>query len=129
MTDMLTLGEGTVLVRRSDGIATITLDRPDVLNSISHDMWHGLLDAFRAVADEPSDRCVVLRGSGTAFCSGADLTDAAEGRGAAGVGRSNIDNMRKIARGLPGAARASQARRVGGARRRRGGGVQPGARC
>lgn len=93
----MTLGEGTVLLARSDGVATITLDRPDVLNAINHDMWHGLLDAFRRVTDDPGDRCVVLRGAGTAFCSGADLTDAAEGRGAAGTGRSDIDNMRKIA--------------------------------
>ncbi len=97
MTDTLILGEGTVLLDRSAGIATITLNRPDVLNSINFEMWHGLLDAFRAVTDDPADRCVVVRGTGRAFCSGADLSDAAEDRGAAGVGRTHIDNMRKIA--------------------------------
>jgi enoyl-CoA hydratase/carnithine racemase len=97
MTDTLTLGEGTVLVDRADGVATITLNRPEILNSINFEMWHGLLEAFRAVTDEPTDRCVVVRGAGRAFCSGADLSDAAEGRGAAGVGRTHIDNMRKIA--------------------------------
>ncbi|MFZ4516811.1 MAG: enoyl-CoA hydratase/isomerase family protein [Microthrixaceae bacterium] len=97
MTETLTLGEGTVRLERADGIATITLDRPEVLNAINAEMWHGLLSAFRLVADEPEDRCVVLTGSGRAFCSGADLSDAAGGKGAAGMGRSNMDNMRKIA--------------------------------
>ena len=86
-----------MLLDRSAGIATITLNRPDVLNSINFEMWHGLLDVFRAVTDDPADRCVVVRGTGRAFCSGADLSDAAEDRGAAGVGRTHIDNMRKIA--------------------------------
>jgi 2-(1,2-epoxy-1,2-dihydrophenyl)acetyl-CoA isomerase len=97
MSDTLTLGEGTVRLHRADGIATITLDRPDVLNAIDHRMWGGLLEAFRTVTDEPRDRCVVLRGEGRAFCAGADLADAASGEGAAGVGRSTIDHMRKIA--------------------------------
>ena len=97
MTDTLALGEGTVLLDRADGIATITLNRPDVLNSIDQDMWGGLLEAFRSVTDEPADRCIVLRGTGRAFCSGADLSDAVQGRGAAGTNRSLMENMRKIA--------------------------------
>jgi len=91
------LGGGAVLLERSDGVATVTLNRPDVLNAIDHHMWNGLLEAFRSVADAPGDRCVVLRGAGRAFCSGADLSDAAAGVGAAGAGRSDIDNMRRIA--------------------------------
>jgi enoyl-CoA hydratase/carnithine racemase len=94
MSDPLGLGEGTVLLERDAGIATITLNRPDVLNAIDHDMWQGLLAAFRAVRDDPSDRCVVLRGSGRGFCAGADLTAPV---GAAGPGRTPVDDMRRIA--------------------------------
>jgi enoyl-CoA hydratase/carnithine racemase len=94
MSEPLRLGEGTVLLERASGIATITLHRPEVLNAIDHDMWQGLLDAFRAVREEPADRCVVLQGSGRAFCSGADLSSPV---GAAGPGRNPVDDMRRIA--------------------------------
>jgi 2-(1,2-epoxy-1,2-dihydrophenyl)acetyl-CoA isomerase len=97
MTETIELGEGTVLLERADGVATLTLDRPDVLNAVDGHMWQGLLAAFRMVADEPADRCLVLQGRGRAFCSGADLAAAATGFGAAGQGRSDVDNMRKIA--------------------------------
>jgi enoyl-CoA hydratase/carnithine racemase len=97
MTDTLTLGEGSVLLDRADGVATIPLNRPDVLNSIDTDMWIGLLEAFRMVTDDPADRAVVLRGAGRAFCAGADLAGAADGKGAAGEDRTLIDHMRKIA--------------------------------
>lgn len=97
MSERIELGAGTVLLERDDGVATLTLQRPDVLNAIDADMWQGLLDAFRTVAADPGDRCLVLRGAGRAFCSGADLASAATGRGAAGQGRTEIDNMRRIA--------------------------------
>jgi 2-(1,2-epoxy-1,2-dihydrophenyl)acetyl-CoA isomerase len=96
MTEPLTLGGGTVRLERADGIATVTLDRPEVLNAIDHRMWGGLLEAFHTVTDDPAVRSVVLAGEGRAFCAGADLSDAESGQGAAGPGRSMIDNMRKI---------------------------------
>ncbi len=95
--EQIVLGDGTVRLDRREGVATITLNRPEVLNAINADMWHGLLAAFRLVADDPADRCVVLAGEGRAFCSGADLSDSAGGRGAAGMGGSAVANMRKIA--------------------------------
>lgn len=97
MHDAQMLGGGTVRLERADGIATVTLNRPEVLNAIDGPMWSGLLDAFRAVTEEPADRCVVIRGEGRGFCAGADLSGAAAGEGAAGTDRPEIDHMRRIA--------------------------------
>jgi 2-(1,2-epoxy-1,2-dihydrophenyl)acetyl-CoA isomerase len=62
---------------REGHVATITLDRPQVLNAMSAVMFGEIGDAFSAAANDPEVRCVVLRGEGRGFCSGADLTDPA----------------------------------------------------
>lgn len=61
-----------------DAIATITLDRPDVLNALTVAMKGELLAAFRAVARDRSVRAVVLTGAGRAFCAGQDLKERLE---------------------------------------------------
>jgi enoyl-CoA hydratase/carnithine racemase len=61
-----------------DGIATITLHRPDRLNAFTTRMMHELIDAFdRADADD-TVRVVIVTGAGRAFCAGADLGAAGE---------------------------------------------------
>jgi 2-(1,2-epoxy-1,2-dihydrophenyl)acetyl-CoA isomerase len=64
---------GPVLLDVVDGVATITLDRPDAMNSLDVATKEALLEALRSVADDPAVRCVVLTGSGRAFCVGQDL--------------------------------------------------------
>jgi enoyl-CoA hydratase/carnithine racemase len=54
-------------------LATITLNRPEVLNAMNLAWTEGLLAAARAVEAEPDVRVVVIRGAGRAFCSGLDL--------------------------------------------------------
>ena len=63
------------LVRRddSDGIATLTIDRPDALNAINEAVMAQLGAAFRAAAADPSIHGIVLAGSGKAFIAGADI--------------------------------------------------------
>jgi methylglutaconyl-CoA hydratase len=58
------------------GVATITLDRPDAKNRLDAESMALLLDHLRSTADDPTVRVVVLTGSGTTFCSGADLAGA-----------------------------------------------------
>lgn len=58
-----------------DGIATLTLDRPDSLNAASEAMMHSLERQLRAVADLPGLRVVILTGAGRAFCAGGDLIE------------------------------------------------------
>lgn len=65
----------TVLVERSEGVAQVVLNRPAVLNSVNAEMAAELLSALHAAAGDSEIRCVVLTGSGRAFCAGQDLAD------------------------------------------------------
>ncbi|MEO5810211.1 MAG: enoyl-CoA hydratase family protein [Sphingomicrobium sp.] len=57
----------------ADGVATITLDRPDKKNPLTFDSYAELRDAFRALVVTPDVRAVVIAGSGGNFCSGGDV--------------------------------------------------------
>jgi 2-(1,2-epoxy-1,2-dihydrophenyl)acetyl-CoA isomerase len=65
----------TVLYAVSDGIATITLNRPDAMNGLDVATKEALLGAVRDAAGDDAVRCVVLTGSGRAFCVGQDLKE------------------------------------------------------
>ncbi|QOI97548.1 MAG: enoyl-CoA hydratase/isomerase family protein [Flammeovirgaceae bacterium] len=60
----------------ADGVATITLNRPDVYNALNDEITFELQDALKAVAKDDKVRVVVLTGEGKAFCSGQDLKAA-----------------------------------------------------
>lgn len=66
----------TVLVERHGARAEVVLHRPERKNAIVQQMAIELRDAIHAVGDDPSVGCIVLRGSGGAFCSGMDLKAA-----------------------------------------------------
>lgn len=67
--------EEAVLYSMSDaGVATVTLNRPETLNSMNNDLMLGLNAALQRVVDDRSVRVVVLTGAGRGFCSGADLS-------------------------------------------------------
>ena len=59
--------------RIDDGIATLTINRPDTLNAINEDVVAQLEARFRAAAGDPSVRGIVIAGSGKAFIAGADI--------------------------------------------------------
>jgi enoyl-CoA hydratase len=64
----------TVAYSLADGIATITLDRPEVRNALNFEMCEALLAATKRAADEDA-RVVFVRGNGPVFCGGADLKE------------------------------------------------------
>jgi 2-(1,2-epoxy-1,2-dihydrophenyl)acetyl-CoA isomerase len=64
-----------VLLEVADGVATITFNRPDAMNSLDIATKQALLAALRQVADDTAVRCVVLTGTGRAFCVGQDLRE------------------------------------------------------
>ncbi len=73
-----------ILYDVSDGVATITLNRPDRLNAITRPMYDDLLELFDATDQDDDVRVVVFTGTGRAFCAGADL----------GAGASTFDYAR-----------------------------------
>jgi len=62
--------------REEDGVATITLNRPDRLNALTFDVYRELTECFRGLRDRGREvRAVVVTGEGRAFCSGGDVHD------------------------------------------------------
>ena len=70
----------TIIAEQADGVARITLNRPDRLNSFTRDMHAELRDALANLGDA---RVVVLTGAGRGFCAGQDLNDRAVAPGEA----------------------------------------------
>src|SRR5271166_3419383 len=69
-----------VLETRQEGIATLTLNRPDRLNALNNDLSTTLNDALNRIADDDSVRVVILTGAGRGFCAGGDLGAIGKGR-------------------------------------------------
>lgn len=67
----------TVRLDVADGVATLTLHRPERLNSFTAAMHGELRVAIDEAAGDPSVRCLVLTGAGRGFCAGQDLSDPA----------------------------------------------------
>lgn len=64
----------TVLYDTSEGVARITLNRPDKRNALNDDLIANLKDGLRSANDDDEVRVIVVTGAGSDFCSGADLT-------------------------------------------------------
>jgi 2-(1,2-epoxy-1,2-dihydrophenyl)acetyl-CoA isomerase len=65
----------TILLECASGRATLTLNRPDRLNSINIEMHEELRDALRRVRSDSALRCLVVTGAGRGFCAGQDLSE------------------------------------------------------
>lgn len=73
--------EPEVLYEVSDGIATITLNRPERMNTISRPMLDLLAELLLKADGDPAARVVILTAKGRMFCAGLDLVSASEGKG------------------------------------------------
>src|SRR5712664_4586764 len=72
----------------ADGVATITLNRPERLNALTFEVYRELTDLFVTLRNENDVRAVVITGAGRAFCSGGDVRDIIgelQGRDAEGL--------------------------------------------
>ena len=65
----------TVLFVKADGVATLTLNRPEARNALNNAMCADLLAAVTALAKDTSVRVVFIRANGSVFCAGADLKE------------------------------------------------------
>jgi 2-(1,2-epoxy-1,2-dihydrophenyl)acetyl-CoA isomerase len=65
----------TINYQVEDGVAVLTLNRPDTLNSFTQEMHEEVRAAMKAVRTDSAVRCLVLTGAGRGFCAGQDLND------------------------------------------------------
>ena len=86
----------TIRYEVNQGVATVTLYRPEALNAFSSLMQRELAEAIKQLADDSAVRAVVLTGAGRAFCAGGDIKemDAASGAGPL-ADRNKIQRMLK----------------------------------
>ena len=68
----------TLLYSVEDGIATVTLNRPDKLNAFNTQMMRDMIAVFDETDADDAVRCVIVTGAGRAFCAGADLSSGGE---------------------------------------------------
>ena len=59
--------------RRSDGIAVVSLNRPNKMNALNMDMFRGIVRATKELQQDRDVAVVILRGEGRAFCAGLDF--------------------------------------------------------
>ena len=71
----------TINLQKKNGVARITLDRPQAMNAINMDVVTELRDALSDIKSDAAVRVVVITGAGKAFCAGADLKAGPEGVG------------------------------------------------
>jgi enoyl-CoA hydratase/carnithine racemase len=64
----------TILYAADDGVATITLNRPDRLNAFTNQMMLDMISALDEADADDAVRCVIVTGAGRGFCAGADLS-------------------------------------------------------
>jgi 2-(1,2-epoxy-1,2-dihydrophenyl)acetyl-CoA isomerase len=92
----------TILYQVADGVATITLNRPDKYNALTRTMYKELGDAFKNCARDAQVRAVILTGAGKGFCAGQDLTEMV-GAGALPIGellRNGLNTLITTVRSL-----------------------------
>jgi len=82
----------------TDGVAVLTMNRPERLNAISGPMLDALLEALPRLADDPEVGVIVLTGAGRGFCAGGDVKAMAEGT-EAGTGTLE-DRAQRLRRGM-----------------------------
>lgn len=70
--------EPVLLVDDAMGVRTLTFNRPAAMNAFDQALWYATTDALTEAASNDDIRCVLLTGTGRAFCAGQDLTEMAD---------------------------------------------------
>src|SRR5437773_5079787 len=71
------MADEVILTNVSDKFATLTFNRPDKLNALSMDLITGSIDTLKSWSNDPEIGCIVVTGSGRAFCAGGDVSTMA----------------------------------------------------
>ena len=85
-----------ILCSIQDGIATITLNRPEKRNAMNSALLDGLVNNFTALETNPDVRVIVIRGAGKAFCAGLDLHELSARRQGADAEMGVVEILQTI---------------------------------
>lgn len=89
----------TVLTSRHEGmIATVQLNRPDVLNALNLELMISLVEQLEELDDDPDVRCIVIHGNERSFAAGADITEMANASAADMLLRDQFSRWDRIRR-------------------------------
>jgi enoyl-CoA hydratase len=102
------MSDSVLLIERREGIATLTLNRPEVLNALSSELRAAICSALDELSEDPDVGVVILTGVGRAFCAGLDLTELSgagpdRGREPFAADTDVISAMRRFERPIIGA--------------------------
>src|SRR3982751_6126393 len=99
---MRTLDTGTedLLAHVDDGVAVLTMTRPERRNALSYAMLTALGVALRDAAADRDVRCVALTGAGGAFCAGGDVKGFAAGAGLDGTFEDRVRGQQRAHRAV-----------------------------
>jgi 2-(1,2-epoxy-1,2-dihydrophenyl)acetyl-CoA isomerase len=93
--------DSPLLSEVADGVATLTLNRPDALNSLNSQLRRELLGAIKAAARDEGTRAIVITGAGRGFCAGADLRGGSGERAFRAVLTAEYNPLIEAIRSLP----------------------------
>ena len=96
------MGYNTIEFDINEGVATLTLNRPQALNSFTAEMHAEIREVMQPVIHDDSIRCLVLTGAGRGFCAGQDLGDRSvtTGGGPPDLGESVKNNYNPLIRSI-----------------------------
>jgi enoyl-CoA hydratase len=86
-----------IQVEKKDGVALVTLNRPEAMNALSKAMRAAIAETFADLNDDPDVRCVVLTGAGKAFTAGLDLKELGSDAGALGSANAQEPERNPVA--------------------------------
>ena len=84
------MAEPVLSVEKSEGIVTLTLNRPQAMNALSRELRAAIVRTFQSLRDDPDADAVILTGAGRAFCAGLDLKELGGARGTASETESAV---------------------------------------
>lgn len=88
------MSETDLLTRVEDGVAVLTMNRPDALNALTRPMMKGMWDALERYGADPAVGCIVLTGAGRGFCAGGDVKAMASGEKSLGSFEAKAADLR-----------------------------------
>ncbi|MBO7007788.1 MAG: enoyl-CoA hydratase/isomerase family protein, partial [Pseudomonadales bacterium] len=79
-----------IILETKDHVATVTLNRPEIMNALNWQAYAELESVFRDLQKDSEVRCIILTGAGRAFCSGDDVKEIIACWDANGFGFTNV---------------------------------------